>query len=153
MKSPADDTGTRPRDKDEMKHQPSSGAVVFAKDLSRVAAFYEALLPMVVVHAEADHVVLESSACQLVIHAVPKRIAASIQLADPPKRRSQTPIKLFFYVGSLADVRAKAPGLGGALDPASGEWAARDFRACDGHDPEGNVVQFRERAGGAATAA
>ena len=47
---------------------------------------------------------------------------------------------------SLAEARARAPALGGRLAPAGKEWAARGFRACDGVDPEGNVVQFREPA-------
>jgi catechol 2,3-dioxygenase-like lactoylglutathione lyase family enzyme len=25
-----------------------------------------------------------------------------------------------------------------------GPWESRVFRACDGHDPEGNVIQFQE---------
>ncbi len=129
-----------------MSHQPRAGAVVFAKDLPRVAKFYEELLSMAVAHAEDDHIVLESSACQLVVHAIPKKIAASIQINTPPERRTETPIKLFFFVSSIAEVRAKAVALGGELNPIKSEWEARGFRACDGHDPEGNVVQFRENA-------
>jgi predicted enzyme related to lactoylglutathione lyase len=129
-----------------MSHQPRAGAVVFAKDLPRVAKFYEELLSMVVSHAENDHVVLESPACQLVVHAIPEKFAASIQVSTPPERRTETPIKLFFYVSSIAQARARAVALGGELNPSESEWEARGFRACDGHDPEGNVVQFRENA-------
>jgi len=129
-----------------MSYQPSAGAVVFAKDLPRVAKFYEELLSMAVVHSEPDHVVLESAAFQLVIHAIPKRIAASIKIGTPPARRTETPIKLFFLVASIAEARAKAATLGGELNPESGVWEARGFRACDGHDPEGNVLQLRENA-------
>jgi hypothetical protein len=38
-------------------------------------------------------------------------------------------------------------GAGGELNPPDKEFAARGFRACDGHDPEGNVLQLREIAG------
>ena len=33
--------------------------------------------------------------------------------------------------------------------PTTAEWQAseRGFRACDGHDPEGNVIQVREAGG------
>jgi hypothetical protein len=51
-----------------------------------------------------------------------------------------------FPVGSLADARRKAPALGGELDPTHQEFTLRGFRAGDGHDPPGNVVQFRESA-------
>lgn len=122
------------------------GAVLFAKDLPRVARFYEQLLTMTVVHAESDHVVLESPGCQLVVHAIPEPIARSIEIANPPVRREETPIKLFFQVASLAAARLAAAGLGGALNPPHREWEARGFRACDGHDPEGNVLQLRESA-------
>src|SRR4051812_9416736 len=119
-----------------MPHQPLAGAVLFAKDLPRVAKFYEELLSMVVAHAEADHIVLESAACQLVVHAIPKKIAASIHISTPPERRTETPIKLFFFVNSIAEARDKAAALGGELNASKNEWEARGFRACDGYDPE-----------------
>jgi predicted enzyme related to lactoylglutathione lyase len=128
-----------------MTNQAQAGALVFAKNLSRMAKFYEELLSMDVAHAEDDHVVLESTACQLVIHAIPKHIADTIDIHTPPERRTETPIKLFFTVASIAQARSKAGALGGELNPSTGEWEARGFRACDGHDPEGNVVQFREK--------
>lgn len=129
-----------------MSNPPKSGAVVFAKDMSRVAKFYAELLPMAMVRAERDHIVLESANLQLVVHAIPKPIARSIAIASPPQRRADSPIKLFFPVASLAEARAKAAALGGELNPREAEWEARGFRACDGHDPEGNVVQLREDA-------
>lgn len=121
------------------------GAVVFAKDLQRLARFYERVLALAVVHAEADHAVLESATLQVVIHGIPERIAAGIRISTPPARREDTPIKLFFAVDSIDAVRATAAALGGQIDPPAREWAARGFRAVDGHDPEGNVIQLRER--------
>jgi predicted enzyme related to lactoylglutathione lyase len=129
-----------------MSSKPMTGAVVFAKNIARVAKFYEEMMSMSVVHADGDHVVLESACVQLVVHGIPKRIADTIEIADPPEIREQTPIKLFFPVPSLAEARTKAPPLGGKVGPRSKEWEARGFRACDGHDPEGNVLQFRENA-------
>lgn len=81
-----------------------------------------------------------------VVHAIPKRVADTITIASPPKLRDERAVKLFFPVASLADARDKAPALGGGLSPTKKEWEARGFRACDGYDPEGNVVQFREDA-------
>ena len=122
------------------------GAVVYAKDPARVATFYEHLVPMSVIHREPDHVILESPVAQLVVHAMPRPIADSIEVASPPERRTKTPIKLFFTVESLAGVRAGAAALGGELNAPEQEWEWLGWRICDGHDPEGNVVQFRERA-------
>ncbi len=129
-----------------MPNQRMSGAVLFAKDVPRVARFYEAILPMVVVHTEPDLIVLESEAFQLVVHGIPTQIAESIEITSPPARRTDMPTKLFFPVTSIAEARAKAGALGGGLNPKKKEFQARGIRACDGHDPEGNVVQFRENA-------
>ena len=128
-----------------MSTMPPSGAVVFAKDITRLAAFYEQLCGLTVVHAESDHIVLESGAVQIVVHAIPKRIARTITITQPPVVREETPIKLFFAVPDLAQARLRAAELGGQIAPAGKEWEARGFRACDGHDPEGNVIQLRQR--------
>jgi hypothetical protein len=128
-----------------MSSHAKAGAVVYAKDILRVSAFYAGAAGFNVAHAEADHIVLESPVLQLVIVAIPAHIAATIALADPPLRRTETPIKLVFTVTSVDAARASARPLGGELDPPEREWQFQEFRICDGHDPEGNVVQFRER--------
>jgi hypothetical protein len=76
-----------------MSISPKPGAVVFAKDPARVARFYEEMTLLAVTHAEKDHVVLESPDMQLVVHGIPKRIAAAIEIADPPERRGQARIR------------------------------------------------------------
>lgn len=128
-----------------MSEQANAGAVIYAKDLTRVSAFYAGALGFHVTHSEPDYVVLESPAFQLVIVAIPAHIAESIDVAEPPVRRSDTPIKLVFPVASIEAARATAASCGGQLSPPECEWQFQGFRVCDGHDPEGNVVQFRER--------
>ena len=54
-----------------MPNAAQAGAVIFAKDLHRVATFYEKLLGLPAVHSESDHIVLASAQCELVIHAIP----------------------------------------------------------------------------------
>jgi predicted enzyme related to lactoylglutathione lyase len=124
--------------------QPKCGAVLFSKDLPRVARFYEEFLSMQVIVDEVDRIVLESSGFLLVVHSIPPQIAEAIEITSPPVRRTDMPTKLFFPVVSIAETRTKAIALGGELNPPSKEWEGRGFRACDGHDPEGNVIQFRE---------
>jgi predicted enzyme related to lactoylglutathione lyase len=126
--------------------RPKPGAVIFAKDIERLAKFYAGLLFMAVVHGERGHIVLESQDAQLVLHALPEHVAQSIQMASPPQLRANTAIKLFFSVDDLAQARATAERLGGQLNSPQQEWEARGFRACDGHDPEGNVFQLRAEA-------
>ena len=62
-----------------------------------------------------------------------------------PVRRADTPIKLVFTVASIEAARVLAAARGGQIDLPEREWQFREFRVCDGHDPEGNVVQLRER--------
>jgi len=127
-----------------MSSLPKPGAVLFAKDLPRVAEFYVGVAGFLAVHSEAGLIVLESPAQQLVLHSIPKHIAKNIAISSPPARREDTAVKLIVPVASIAEARNKAPGLGGELNSSKKEFEARGFKACDGHDPEGNVVQFRE---------
>ena len=73
-----------------MSENLKSGAVLFAKDIARVAKFYTEIAGMQVVHSEAGLMVLESNHFQLIIHGIPKDIAESIVITIPPKRRSDT---------------------------------------------------------------
>jgi predicted enzyme related to lactoylglutathione lyase len=72
-------------------------------------------------------------------------IAAKVQIAQPPVLRENTALKFIFPVASLADARQQAAENGGALKPTEAEWEFNGHRHCDGHDPEGNVFQLRER--------
>ena len=121
-----------------------TGAVLYAKNLMLVKAFYERVLSLNVEHVEDDHVVLESPTFQLVILKVPEHIASSIEIETPPKRRTETPIKLAFEVPSISAARAIAHLHGGELFPPEREWTFQGYRVCDGLDPEGNIVQFRQ---------
>jgi uncharacterized protein YjbI with pentapeptide repeats len=126
--------------------QPRPAAVVYAKHLAGLQRFYAAVGGLAVTQAEADHVVLESPAFELVLVAMPAAIADRTVLAQPPERREDTPIKLVFPCDDIARIRALAASLGGALNPPGREWSWRGQLTCDGHDPEGNVLQFRQAA-------
>lgn len=129
-----------------MSTQPKAGAVLFAKDVARLAAFYAQVLAVVPKHAHAEKVVIEAEDFLLVIHAVPPAAAATLEISAPPVLRENVPVKLFLPVRSLAQARLSTQQLGGGMKLADAEWSGPDFRACDGFDPEGNVVQFREVA-------
>jgi predicted enzyme related to lactoylglutathione lyase len=127
-----------------MSSRPKPSAVVFAKDMARLATFYKEVAEMTEVHRDADHVVLNEEGLQLVIHVIPEAIAAQIRITEPPDVRKGTPIKICLPVTGIAHARAKAAELGGSVGAKNEEWEARGFRACDGYDPEGNVFQVRE---------
>jgi len=130
-----------------MSEDPGAGAVLYAKNVPRVSAFYSGVAGPHLVHAEEGHAVLASPTFQLVVVALPEKLVARIDVATPPVRREETPLKLVFRVGSLSAARDAALALGGELNPPTREWRFRGSRVCDGHDPEGNVVQLREDAG------
>ena len=122
----------------------TAGAIVHAKDIQRLARFYAEVADLEIVHEVADHVVLESETCELVIVAIPAATAARIVIATPPVRRENTAFKLSFAVASLPDARVAAKAAGGELNPPEKEWDFQGLRVCDGCDPEGNMIQLRE---------
>jgi hypothetical protein len=101
---------------------------------------------MSIAYSGDDRVVLDSDHFQLVIHATSQTIAGSIEVSDPPKIRENASIKICIPVASIADARETARTLAGMLGAKANEWEADGFRACDGYDPEGNVIQVREAA-------
>lgn len=129
-----------------MSNKPKPSAVVFAKDMAGMSRFYGDIAGMQVVHSDNDHVVLDGGHFQLVIHAIPTHIAASIEITQPPHIRNDMPIKICLPVENIDQARTRAAPLGGFIDARAKEWQSRGFTACDGHDPEGNVFQVRESA-------
>jgi hypothetical protein len=94
----------------------TAGAIVYAKDVARLARFYAAVADLEIVHEVADHSVLESETHELVIVAIPAATAVRIVIATPPVRRENTAFKLSFAVPSLAEARVAA---GGQHDPVA----------------------------------
>jgi predicted enzyme related to lactoylglutathione lyase len=121
-----------------------AGLFLYAKDLERLAAFYEAVLGMSRVRPSADLVVLNSPDIQLLVHAIPPAIAESITITTPPQRREDSAMKFFFTVPGIAAAEAIVAGLGGVVFPE--QWAGPGFNVRNACDPEGNVFQIRETA-------
>jgi catechol 2,3-dioxygenase-like lactoylglutathione lyase family enzyme len=121
-----------------------AGALIYAQDLPRLSAFYQSLLTMNLLHGDAEHHVLGSPDFQLILHAIPPAIAATIEITVPPTPREEAALKLFFSVASLEATARIAQELGGAL--FADEWQGPGFRVRNGCDPEGNIFQLREWA-------
>lgn len=126
---------------------PRPSAVVFVADVGRMTRFYQALAAMALLHRDEQHAILEVAGFQLVIHALRGAPNPGDAPGTPPPIREDSYVKICLPVDSISAARARAAALGGQLKPAAKEWEARGFRACDGHDPEGNVLQVRENAG------
>lgn len=125
-----------------MADHAGAGALIYAKDLARLSAFYQDVLALVVRHADAQHHVLESAEVQLIVHAIPPVVADTFEITSPPVLREEAAIKLYFTVPSLAAARTCARGHGG--DVFEEEWEGPGFRVRNAHDPEGNILQLRE---------
>ena len=54
-------------------------AVLFAKDLEGLTAFYAGALGMTQSFADADHAVLHCGGFELIVHRIPKHIAATMR--------------------------------------------------------------------------
>ena len=121
----------------------SAGVLIYAKDLTGLAHFYEQVLGMKELHRTAEIVVLESEALQLVIHAIPAAIAAQVHISTPPQRRENVALKFFVTVASMALTQEAATRLGGQVFDES--WQGPGFVVRNAMDCEGNVFQLRER--------
>ena len=91
-----------------------------------------------------EYVTLEAPGYFLVVLQIPQRVADTIAIDSPPRRREETPIKLIFSVDSLEEARQRVTTQGGALNDQAREWAFHGVRRCDGMDPEGNIFQLQE---------
>lgn len=120
-------------------------AVLFVKDLERVAAFYVGALALTRLSGDKDNAVLACDGFELVVHQIPNQIADTIVIAQPPIRRVWGAIRLDFPVASIADSRKLARSLGGEIDDAPPPWADRHANLFFGHDPEGNQFGVSQR--------
>jgi catechol 2,3-dioxygenase-like lactoylglutathione lyase family enzyme len=127
-----------------MSYQSRTGAVLFATRLDAVATFYSHVLGLNEASRDDDHILLESPGFQLVVHRSPGHVATASDTAQSSVRRATAAFKPVFFVPSLASVRDLADTHGGAMEPHEKEWSFNGVRVCDGSDPEGNVIQFRE---------
>ncbi|MBS1721273.1 MAG: hypothetical protein JST35_12580 [Armatimonadetes bacterium] len=123
--------------------RPVPSVVVFVHDVERVSAFYEGLAGMRRVSGDRSHTVLEIDGFQIVVH----QLRGGPAPGGAVEACEDSYLKVCLPVDRIAAARERAAALGGFVKPPKAEWEARGFRACDGHDPECNVIQVRESAG------
>jgi predicted enzyme related to lactoylglutathione lyase len=129
-----------------MTTRPLPCVVLFVANVDKVAAFYEEVGSMKMVGVDDDHAVLEIAGFQLVIHALKGEHEPAPDSQGRVRVREDSYSKICLPVQSIRAARTRAASLGGFIKPTQHEWQARGFRACDGNDPEGNVLQVRESA-------
>ena len=128
------------------KNLPLQGLVIFAKNKELVSSFYQQALGLKLEESDTTHDLLVGQGHEVVVHAISKAYANSIEIASPPVPRDETPMKPTFVVEDLEVVRSAAKATGGFLKPLKQAWKFRGFVVLDGWDPEGNIVQFKQLA-------
>lgn len=125
-------------------HSPYQALCVFAKQVDKVSLFYQQALGLKVEVSDKSHDLLVGQNYEVVVHAISKAYAQSIEIESPPKRRDDVALKPTFVVDDLEVVRAAAKTNGGFLKPIKQAWRIRGYIVLDGTDPEGNVIQFKQ---------
>jgi predicted enzyme related to lactoylglutathione lyase len=115
-------------------------AVLFVKDLRKVASFYREVLGASLLSSDPDHEVLNCLGFHLVVHQIPMELAQWVEITTPPVRRERTAVRLDFPVVDIEESRRRAQRLGGQIDDLPPPWATGDHGFFLGYDPEGNVV-------------
>jgi catechol 2,3-dioxygenase-like lactoylglutathione lyase family enzyme len=113
-------------------------AIVFAKDMQRMTAFYRDALGLrpLPERAQEDWVVFATGGAELALHRIPEQHAQHIQLTNPPRERAEMPLKLAFFTADLAAARARSIAHGAVM------YELQSWGTCDGLDPEGNRFQL-----------
>lgn len=118
------------------------GAVLYAKDLKKLKAFYLAIGGNLTDGVDGEFAAISNTDTELIILQVPEKIASLIAIEDPPVVRSTTPLKPIIGTMSIADVLEKLPESGGRPVPGMKQWKFRQYLVQDIVDAEGNVVQL-----------
>lgn len=132
------------------------GAVIYAKRLDTLLAFYCELDMNIVECEKGDFAVLctegisrtgtddTHSRFELTIVQAPENIASQIAISSPPLPRSQNSIKLSVVVASIDGALEKIDSLGGISNTNFERWQYRGQMHHDVVDPEGNIIQLKQ---------
>ena len=122
-----------------------AGLVVFAKSVKKLSAFYIRTLGLEVLESARSHQLLRGNGYEVVVHAIPAKYARAIQITKPPVLREDSAMKPSFVVPDLAALRLAVVATGGWLKPEEMAWTIRGHKVLDGCDPEGNILQFKQK--------
>jgi predicted enzyme related to lactoylglutathione lyase len=128
-----------------MSHPRLAHAFVFAVDVERMVAFYQAAFGMrSEPSSDPGFVIMRGIAggADLAVHGLPLPIAERITITSPPRWRDDTAYKICFETDDVVAQRQAILDHGGqAREP----WAWEGTTFCECTDPEGNVVQIFQR--------
>jgi predicted enzyme related to lactoylglutathione lyase len=131
-----------------MNKKATSGLLIFAKDINKLASFYTELLDAEITNRDDGYITLYQGGVEIIVHALPPQISDTIKLSVPPEVREESAIKPIFVVKSIEQCRQAAKQNGGSINGPDKEFEFLGYRYCDGVDAEGNVIQLREPQNG-----
>jgi predicted enzyme related to lactoylglutathione lyase len=120
-----------------------SALVVFSPDVRRLAGFYERVLDAQPTTEPSGDVRLRNDLDEVLIHSIPKQMAAQIEMRVPPAPRKNSPMKPIFEVTALAKALQLVESHGGVV--TSHTFRLDGITRHDVLDPDGNVIQLRSR--------
>jgi catechol 2,3-dioxygenase-like lactoylglutathione lyase family enzyme len=109
-------------------------AMIYVKDLPRMAAFYGNTLGLKPIEDTRTDTWVEFNAgsATFALHAIPGEIVEAIENSAPALAREMNPVKLIFEVADVASESLRLESLGVPV-------VHRPWGTCDGIDPEGNI--------------
>jgi predicted enzyme related to lactoylglutathione lyase len=119
--------------------------VVFTPDVSRLAAFYEAVLDAEAVSEPSGDIRLVCRGAEVLIHSVSGNQAPHIDRTVAPARREDASFKPVFDVASVAVAFERVTATGGVITDRT--FLYDGLVRHDVVDPDGNVVQLRSARG------
>jgi predicted enzyme related to lactoylglutathione lyase len=121
------------------------GMVVYAKDIEKVATFYQRTLSLLVLEKQPGFIVVGDVHLEIAVVRLPEALAKETHISVPPHVREETPLKFSFLVDDLDRAHIEAIAAGGGTKAVAAAWRWRGQLHLEAYDPEGNVVQFRRR--------
>ena len=118
--------------------------VIFAQDVNKVAAFYQAVIGLSPSPREGDSkkdLRLAKGSEEILIHSIPAHIARTFTVQSPPTPRDDCAMKPIFDVQSLTESLEQVPIKGGVVTDMT--FTLDGLTRRDVLDPEGNVIQLR----------
>lgn len=118
--------------------------VIFAVDVNKVAAFYQAVIGVSPCPNPGDNkkdLRLCKANEEILIHSIPMHIAKTFTVQSPPSPRDDIAMKPIFEVDSLAESLAQVSNYGGVVTKMT--FTLDGQTRHDVLDPEGNVIQLR----------
>ena len=113
--------------------------VLWVSSLGKSVKFYSAIFEDKHPYLTEDFASVEGNGNEVLLHLLPE------QYANQPTFGEDNPIKPVFEVNSIDKAKLAAGSNGGRIKSEIQEHGS--WKYSDGNDPDGNIIQLRERIG------